>query len=79
MSSHDEVLEFLVKKVEETGVGAGITLCVNGLIVTGTMIRSQLYYEEMFRFLDNQEITTRDKSDIEQGRKYYEQYKRFMK
>jgi hypothetical protein len=79
MSSKDEILEFLVKKVDQTGVGSGITLCVNGLIVTGTLMRSQLYYDEMFRFFDDTEITTKDKSDIEQGRKYYEEYKRFMK
>jgi hypothetical protein len=79
MSSHDEILEFLVKKVEETGIGLGITLCVNGLVITGTLMRSQLYYDEMSRFLDNpQEVLTSNQSELELWRRYLEDYKQFI-
>jgi hypothetical protein len=79
MSSHDEILEFLVKKVEETGVGFNITLCMKGLIVTGVLMRSKLYYEEMSKFLDNLgEPSSENQSVIEQWDKYLGEYKQFM-
>jgi hypothetical protein len=38
MSSEDELLEYLIKILEETEAGVGLTLCVNGLIIAGDMI-----------------------------------------
>jgi hypothetical protein len=44
MSSEDELLEYLIKILEETEAGIGLTLCVNGLIIAGDMITSKRYW-----------------------------------
>jgi hypothetical protein len=79
MSSQDEVLEYLVKKVEETGAGSSITLCMNGSIIVGDIMSSKMYYEEMSKFFDGVDLTTNNRLDIETGRKYLEHYKQFMR
>jgi hypothetical protein len=83
MSYTDEVLEFLVRKVEETGVGIAITLCVNGLVVTGTTMRSRLYFDEMSKLFDTSdsrkfEFSTDDPIERDIGKKYFQDYKEFM-
>jgi hypothetical protein len=83
MSYTDEVLEFLVRKVEETGVGIPVTLCVNGLVVAGTMMRSRLYYDEMSKVFDTSdsskfELSTDDPIEMGIGERYFQDYKQFM-
>jgi hypothetical protein len=43
MSNDDEILEFLVQKVEETGVSPSVTLTIGGLVIVGGLVRSKLY------------------------------------
>ena len=50
--SNDEVLEYLVQKVEETAIGFSVTLNVNGLVIVGESIRSKLYYDHLSRLFD---------------------------
>ena len=50
--SNDEVLEYLVQKVEETAIGFSVTLNVNGLVIVGEPIRSELYYDHLSRLFD---------------------------
>lgn len=82
MSSNDEFLEFLVKKVEETGIGISITLSLKGLAVAGTMMRSQLYYEGVSRLLDDlnkpENFSTNNESDRELWRRYHESLKQYI-
>jgi|SRR5215212_10476650 len=77
--SSDEILEYLVHQVEETGVGKPVTLCVNGLIVTGIIIRAKYYYDRMSIMFDNdEEKLTNDQIEVETMDKYKEHYKQFM-
>ena len=79
--SSDEILEYFVQNVEETEISSSsnITLCMNGLIITGKIISSTSYYEKMFRFYDRLENTsTTDQSKIEAWHNYKERSKQFM-
>ena len=78
MESSDRVLEYLVRKAEETGIGSDITLCVNGLVIYGTMIHSKGYYDLMSESFDG-DITTNDPTEINMLKKYREDCKNFMK
>ena len=84
--SSDKVLEFLVRQCEETGLGYGITLCVNGLVVYGNMIPSKKYYDSMENmFKENSEkgstfsLNTNDEIEINMFNTYMEKYRQFMK
>jgi hypothetical protein len=50
--SNDEILEFLVQKVEETGVSPSVTLTIGGLVVVGGLVRSKLYYDYLSSLFD---------------------------
>jgi len=76
--SSDEVLEYLVQKTEETGIGMTVTLSMNGLIISGQIIRSKQYYEEMSNFLDSGEIKSTNEQDIKTFSNYIESYKQFI-
>jgi hypothetical protein len=76
--SCDEILEHFVQRVEETGVGKSLTLCVNGLIVVGNIISSKNYYDKMSALYDKLQIVTKDQSQIELTDKEIEHYKQFM-
>ena len=67
MSSEDEVLEYLIKILEETEAGVGLTLCVNGLIIAGDMISSKKYFDKISTFYNDDKIATDDPSLIEKG------------
>jgi hypothetical protein len=43
--SNDEVLEYLIQKVEETKIGPSVTLAIGGLVVVGGLVSSKLYYD----------------------------------
>jgi hypothetical protein len=77
--SADQVLESLVLDVEKTGAGYSITVCLNGLIVRGELIRSKRYYHLMSRIFDkDMEIMTEDQSDIEKLHAFLDNYRQFM-
>ena len=59
MSSQDEVLEYLIKRPEETEAGVGLTLCVNGLISAGDMISSNKYFDKISTFLKRIQLLSR--------------------
>ena len=80
MSDNDGLLEFLITKVEETGIGAGITLCVNGSIITGNLIKSRIYYDkmiEMYDFEDSQ-LTAKNPEELDKWNKYHTEYVGFI-
>jgi hypothetical protein len=71
MSFEDETLVQLVKEAEEKGIGIGLTLCVNGLIITGTVIRSKAYFDKLIPKHDESAFSTKDPSEIELARSYF--------
>lgn len=88
---NDEVLEYLVQKVEETGVGFSVTLNVNGLVIVGKLMRSKLFYDYMSRLLDTYSDKSERKSrenvvtsltddpiELEVTDNYYRDWKNFM-
>ena len=76
----DRILEYLVQRVEETGIGFDITLCVNGLVIYGNMIYTKQYYDLMIENMAKRdEITTNDTNEIKMVDNYREHYKQFMK
>jgi hypothetical protein len=50
MPSEDELLEYLIKILEETEAGVDLTPCVNGLIIAGDMISSKKYSDKISAF-----------------------------
>jgi hypothetical protein len=50
--SNDEVLEYLVQKVEETEVGPSVTLTIGGLVVEGGLVSPKLYYDYLSSLFD---------------------------
>jgi hypothetical protein len=89
--SNDEVLEYLVQKVEETAIGFSVTLNVNGLVIVGESIRSKLYYDHLSRLFDTytekseggrrENIVTpktNDPTEFKALDNYYKDWKEFM-
>jgi hypothetical protein len=77
-SEFDEVLEHIVKRAEETGAGLGVTLCVNGLIIAGDVIRSARYFDKVSTFFNEMSITTDDPTEKEIARTHIQQFKQFL-
>ena len=50
--SNDEVLEYLIQKVEETKIGPSVTLTIGGLVVVGGLVSSKLYYDYLSSLFD---------------------------
>src|SRR5919107_3355507 len=92
MSNDDEILEFLVQKVEETGVSPSLTLTIGGLVIVGGLVRSKLYYDYLSRWFDTytdksergtkEQIVinddTKDPIELETVEKYSKDWKEFM-
>lgn len=78
MSSQDEVLEYLVKILEETDAGVNLTICVNGSIISGQMISSKRYFDEISTFFNENKITADDPSLIERGLPILQRVRQFM-
>jgi hypothetical protein len=80
MNDNDELLEFLLRKVEETGIGAGITLCLNGSIITGNLIKSKIYYDKMIEMydFDNSQLTAKNQDELDKWSGYYSEYVVFI-
>ena len=82
---YDEILEYLVQKTEETGVGIGLTLFVKGFVIQGALVQSRHYYDFMSKLLEESEtrktktiIYTDDKVELGLWKSYSEEYKKFM-
>jgi hypothetical protein len=80
MNDNDDLLEFLLRKVEETGIGAGITLCLNGSIITGNLIKSKIYYDKMIEMydFDNSQLTAKNQDELDKWSGYYSEYVVFI-
>ena len=78
MSSQDEVLEYLVRILEETDTGISLTLSVNGLIISGQMISSKRYFDELSNFYNEKNLATEDPSLIEIGLPALQQVSQFL-
>ncbi|MER5174925.1 MAG: hypothetical protein ABJB76_03070 [Candidatus Nitrosocosmicus sp.] len=80
MKDNDELLEFLIRKVEETGIGAGITLCIKGAILTGNLIKSKIYYDKMIEMydFDNSQLTAKNQEEIDKWNDYHTEYVDFI-
>ena len=80
MNDNDELLEFLLRKVEETGIGAGITLCLNGSIITGNLIKSKIYYDKMIEMydFDNSQLIAKNQDELDKWNGYYSDYVIFI-
>jgi hypothetical protein len=85
--SNDEVLEYLVQKVEETGVGPSVTLMIGGLVIVGVLVRSKLYYDYLLSLFKKSEgetkghsviLDTRDSVELETLERYFKDWKDFM-
>ena len=50
--SNEEVLEYLIQKVEETKIGPSVTLAIGGLVVVGGLVSSKLYYDYLSSLFD---------------------------
>ena len=86
----DEVLEYLVQKVEETGVSPSMTLMIGGLVVVGGMVRSKIYYDYLSGLFDTYSdkegetkdhgvrYDTKDPIELETLEKYSKDWKDFM-
>jgi hypothetical protein len=76
----DRVLEYLVQKVEETGIGVNLTLFVKGVIVNGSMIRSKQYYDKVTELLTKKgDISTNDPIEGNILKEFHEDSSYFMK
>jgi hypothetical protein len=76
--SVDEILAYLVRRTEETGIGHAITLCIGGNVVSGFMINSKKYYEIMLNYFEKSEYSGEDKHHDEKWNDYKKDYKDFM-
>ena len=50
--SNDEVLEYLIQKVEEAKMGPSVTLAIGGLVVVGGLVSSKVYYDYLSSLFD---------------------------
>ncbi len=80
MSDNDALLEFLITKVEETGIGAGITICMNGSVITGNLTKSKIYYDKMIEMydFDDSQLTAKNPEEIDKWNEYHTEYVSFI-
>ena len=50
--SNDEVLEYVIQKVEETKIGPSVALAIGGLVVVGGLVNSKVYYDYLSSLFD---------------------------
>jgi len=75
---NDEVLKYVVQKVEETNIGQGITLFLHGIIIEGNMINSRTYYDLLSDLNNNVEIITKDQDKIDKWNSYKDDFIEFI-
>lgn len=80
--SNDEVLEYVIQKVEETKIGPSITLAIGGLVVVGGLVSSKLYYDYLSSLFDiytdkskGETIEHKDSIELEALEKYSKDWK----
>ena len=80
--SNDEVLEYLIQKVEETKIGPGVTLATGGLVVVGGLVSSKVYYDYLSSLFDiytdkskGETIEHKDSIELEALEKYSKDWK----
>lgn len=80
--SNDEVLEYLIQKVEETKIGPGVTLTTGGLVVVGGLVSSKVYYDYLSSLFDiytdkskGETIEHKDSIELEALEKYSKDWK----
>ena len=80
--SNDEVLEYLIQKVEETKIGPSVTLAIGGLVVVGGLVSSKVYYDYLSSLLDiytdkskGETIEHKDSIELEALEKYSKDWK----
>jgi hypothetical protein len=78
MSFQDEVLVHLIRIVEETGVGIGITLFVNGLTISGNMMSSKKYFDEISNHFNEDNFAPDDPNFEGNTIPYLQQFRQFM-
>lgn len=80
--SNDEILEYLIQKVEETKIGPGVTLATGGLVVVGGLVSSKVYYDYLSSLFDiytdkskGETIEHKDSIELEALEKYSKDWK----
>ena len=80
--SNDEVLEYLIQKVEETKIGPGVTLATGGLVVVGGLVSSKVYYDYLSSLFNiytdkskGETIEHKDSIELEALEKYSKDWK----
>lgn len=80
--SNDEVLEYLIQKVEETKIGPSVTLAIGGLVVVGGLVSSKVYYDYLSSLFDiytdkskGETIEHKDSIELEALEKYSKDWK----
>jgi hypothetical protein len=80
--SNDEVLEYLIQKVEETKIGPSVTLAIGGLVVVGGLVSSKVYYDYLSSLFDTytdkskgKTIEHKDSIELEALEKYSKDWK----
>lgn len=80
--SNDEVLEYLIQKVEETKIGPSVTLATDGLVVVGGLVSSKVYYDYLSSLFDiytdkskGETIEHKDSIELEALEKYSKDWK----
>ena len=83
--SNDEVLEYLIQKVEETKIGPSVTLAIGGLVVVGGLVSSKVYYDYLSSLFDiytdkskGETIEHKDSIELEALEKYSKDWKESM-
>lgn len=83
--SNDEVLEYVIQKVEETKIGPSVTLAIGGLVVVGGLVSSRLYYDYLSSLFDiytdkskGETIEHKDSIELEALEKYSKDWKESM-
>ena len=86
--SNDEVLEYVIQKVEETKIGPSVTLAIGGLVVVGGLVSSKLYYDYLSSLFDDKSegetierraiYDTKDPIELEALEKYSKDWKESM-
>lgn len=80
--SNDEILKYLIQKVEETKIGPSVTLAIGGLVVVGGLVSSKVYYDYLSSLFDiytdkskGETIEHKDSIELEALEKYSKDWK----
>lgn len=71
----DKILQFLIDKAEETGIGSSLTIIVNGAVITGELIKSDLYYDLMIKLYESVDKDSYNPNSTPQMRQIFENFR----